>query len=228
MRKFNLTAKENMQMKRTIVPVLITLLLASGCAEPMSRTQKGSLLGAGSGAVLGALAGQAIGRDTKGTLIGAAAGAAVGAGSGAAIGRYMDNQERAMREALASVQGVNVVREGNSLHVTFRSDSQFDVGSFTLRPEAQQDVARMAQILKEFDKTAIIVAGHTDSTGSDSLNQTLSENRAGAVKNIMLAQGVKSDRLSTLGFGKSQPIADNGTAGGRQLNRRVAITINPL
>jgi len=215
-------------MKRTIAPILITLLLASGCAEPMSRTQKGSLVGAGSGAVLGALAGQAIGRDTKGTLIGAAAGAAAGAGSGAAIGRYMDNQERAMREALASVQGVNVVREGNSLYVTFRSDSQFDVGSFTLRPGAQQDVARMASILREFEKTAIIVAGHTDSTGSESLNHTLSERRAGAVKDIMLAQGVKVDRLTTVGFGKSQPIADNGTESGRQQNRRVAITINPL
>lgn len=215
-------------MKRTIAPILVTLLLASGCAEPMSRTQKGSLLGAGSGAALGAIAGQAIGRDTKGTLIGAAAGAAVGAGSGAAIGRYMDNQERAMREALASVEGVNVVREGNSLHVTFRSDSQFDVSSFTLRTAAQRDVARMAGILSAYEKTSIIIAGHTDSTGSDALNQTLSERRAGAVKDIMLAQGVKAGRITALGFGKSQPIADNGTASGRQLNRRVAITIHPL
>lgn len=214
-------------MKRTAILPLIALLLASGCAEPLSRTQKGALFGAGSGAIVGAIAGQAIGRDTKGTLIGAAAGAALGAGGGAAIGRYMDNQEKAMREALASVEGVNVAREGNTLQVTFRSDSQFDINSFAPRPAAQQDVARLAGILKEYDKTTIVIAGHTDAAGSESLNQTLSERRAGAVKDIMLAQGVKSGRITALGFGKSQPIADNNSARGRQLNRRVAITINP-
>jgi outer membrane protein OmpA-like peptidoglycan-associated protein len=216
-----------MSMKKNLVIPFIAILLATGCAEPMSRTQKGALFGAGTGAAVGALAGQAIGRDTKGTLIGAAAGAAVGAGSGAAIGRYMDNQEKAMREALASVPGVNVSRDGNNLHVTFKSDSQFDVNSFTLRPGAQQDVARMAAILKEYDKTAILIAGHTDATGSESLNQTLSERRSDAVKTIMLGQGVRSDRITTLGFGKSQPIADNATNQGRQLNRRVEIAITP-
>lgn len=214
-------------MRRATTIALVTLLLASGCAEPMSRTQKGTLIGAGAGAAAGALAGQAIGRDTKGTVIGAAAGAAVGAGTGAAVGRYMDNQEKAMREALASVAGVNVVRDGDLLHITFRSDSQFDVNSFTLRSSAQQDVARMAAILKEYEKTNIRVAGHTDATGSESLNQTLSERRAEAVKNIMLAQGVAANRLTTIGFGKSQPIADNATAQGRQLNRRVEITVVP-
>jgi outer membrane protein OmpA-like peptidoglycan-associated protein len=214
-------------MRSIAIIALVALLLVSGCAEPMSRTQKGALLGAGAGAAAGALAGQAIGRDTKGTVIGAAAGAAVGAGTGAAIGRYMDNQEKAMREALASVAGVNVVRDGDVLHVTFRSDSQFDVNSFALRPAAQQDVARMAAILKEYDKTNIRIAGHTDATGSESLNQTLSERRAEAVKNIMLGQGVAGNRLTTIGFGKSQPIADNATAQGRQLNRRVEIAIVP-
>jgi outer membrane protein OmpA-like peptidoglycan-associated protein len=214
-------------MRSIAIIALVALLLVSGCAEPMSRTQKGALLGAGAGAAAGALAGQAIGRDTKGTVIGAAAGAAVGAGTGAAVGRYMDNQEKAMREALASVAGVNVVRDGDVLHVTFRSDSQFDVNSFALRPAAQQDVARMAAILKEYDKTNIRIAGHTDATGSESLNQTLSERRAEAVKNIMLGQGVAGNRLTTIGFGKSQPIADNATAQGRQLNRRVEIAIVP-
>jgi outer membrane protein OmpA-like peptidoglycan-associated protein len=213
-------------MRRSTI-ALVALLLASGCAEPMSRTQKGTLIGAGAGAAAGALAGQAIGRDTKGTVIGAAAGAAVGAGTGAAVGRYMDNQEKAMREALASVAGVNVVREGDLLHVTFRSDSQFDVNSFTLKSAAQQDVARMAAILKEYEKTNVRIAGHTDATGSESHNQTLSERRAEAVRNIMLAQGVAAARLTTIGFGKSQPIADNATNQGRQLNRRVEITIVP-
>lgn len=214
-------------MKRIAVLQLIALLLVSGCVETMSRTQKGALIGVGSGAALGALAGQAIGGDTKGTLIGAAAGAALGAGGGAAIGRYMDNQEKVMREALASVEGVNVVREGNTLQVTFRSDSQFNVDSFALRPTAQQDVTRLAGILREYQKTSIVIAGHTDATGSEGHNQMLSERRANAVRDILLAQGVKSERITALGFGKSQPIADNNTVRGRQLNRRVAITIVP-
>jgi outer membrane protein OmpA-like peptidoglycan-associated protein len=214
-------------MKKTAAISLITLLLASGCAEPMSRTQKGALIGTGAGALAGALAGQAIGRDTKGTLIGAAAGAAVGGGTGAAIGRYMDNQEKAMRAALASVSGVNVAREGDVLHVTFRSDSQFDVNSFTLKSAAQQDIGQMADILKEYDKTNIRVTGHTDASGSESHNQTLSERRAEAVKNIMLGRGVAVNRLATIGFGKSQPVADNATSQGRQLNRRVEIAIVP-
>ncbi len=214
-------------MKKAWSLLAITLLLAAGCAEPMSRTQKGALIGAGTGAAAGAIAGQAIGKDTKGTLLGAGIGAAVGAGVGAGVGAYMDKQEAAFRTALASIEGTNMTREGNTLYVTFRSDNQFDVGSFTLKPGAQNDIARIAQIVKEYDKTNVMISGHTDATGSDETNQRLSERRAEAVKNIMLAQGVAPARLSTLGFGKSQPVADNSTAYGRQLNRRVALTITP-
>ncbi len=132
-----------------------------------------------------------------------------------------------MRNALASVQGVKITRNGNILFVTFRSDNQFDVGSFALRPSAQQDIATMADILKTYDKTTILVAGHTDSSGSEELNQTLSERRANAVKNIMVAQGITPARVTTVGFGESQPVADNSTEYGRQLNRRVEIKITP-
>ena len=193
--------------------------LLTACAEPMSNAQKGALIGAASGALLG----QATGKDTKATLIGAGVGAAAGGG----IGYYMDRQEQAMRNALASVEGVNIVREGNVLFVTFRSDNQFDVGSFMLRGSAQNDVARMAAILAEYNKTKIVVTGHTDSTGSEATNQTLSERRAGAVRNIMEANGVASNRITTIGFGESQPIADNVTNYGRQINRRVEIKITP-
>ncbi|HKJ04004.1 MAG TPA: OmpA family protein [Geopsychrobacteraceae bacterium] len=206
-------------MKLHVVLLALSLFLLSACAEPMNNAQKGALFGA----VGGALAGQAIGRDTKGTLIGAAAGAAVGGGAG----HYMDRQEAATREALESVEGVNIVRNGDEIFVTFRSDNQFGINSFTFNPEAQQDVGRLGQVLAEFDKTTILVAGHTDSTGSEQLNQTLSENRAKAVKNILLAQGVAANRLSTIGFGESSPIAENTTDYGRQQNRRVEIKISP-
>lgn len=205
-------------MKNLTLLFAICFLLTA-CAEPMSNTQKGALIGAASGALLG----QAVGKDTKGTLIGAGVGAAAGAG----IGNYMDRQEQAMRDALAAVEGVNIDRNGDVMFVTFRSDDQFDIGSFTLRGSAQNDIARMAAILAEYDKTNIVVSGHTDSTGSETTNQVLSERRAGAVKNIVQANGVATARITTLGFGESQPIADNNTKYGRQLNRRVEIKIVP-
>ncbi|MCD6527879.1 MAG: OmpA family protein [Desulfuromonas sp.] len=213
--------------KFTVLLVVVVTLLV-GCAEPMSRTQKGAGIGAVSGALAGALIGQAAGGDTEATLIGAGIGAAVGTGTGAGIGYYMDQQEQEMRNALASVEGVDIQREGDILYVTFRSDNQFDVGSFRLRNDAQQDVARLAMILAEYHKTSILITGHTDSSGSEELNQNLSERRATAVQNILVASGVTAARVITVGFGESAPIADNGTAYGRQLNRRVALKITPL
>lgn len=212
---------------RMCVVVAVMVYLAS-CSQPMNRTQKGAGIGAATGALAGALIGQAAGGDTESTLIGAGVGAAVGAGTGAGIGYYMDQQEQAMRNALASVEGVKIDRDGNILYVTFRSDNQFDVGSFTLRAGAQQDIARLAAILTEYHKTTILVAGHTDSTGSEEYNLGLSERRAMAVRNILVASGVTSTRITTVGFGESAPIADNSTEYGRQLNRRVALKITPI
>lgn len=214
-------------MRQAVVIAGIVALVLAGCSQQASRTQKGAGYGAGAGAAAGAAIGQAAGGDTESTLLGAGIGAAVGAGTGAAIGNYMDKQEQAMRNALASVEGVKITRDGNILFVTFRSDNQFDVESFSLRPSAQQDIATMADILKNYEKTKILVAGHTDSSGSEEFNQKLSERRANAVKNIMVAKGVAPARINTVGFGESQPIADNSTSPGRQLNRRVEIKITP-
>ena len=131
-------------MRQTAVILSIAAIVLAGCSQPMSRTQKGAGYGAGAGAAAGAAIGQAAGGDTESTLLGAGIGAALGAGTGAAIGNYMDKQEQAMRNALGSVEGVKITRDGNILYVTFRSDNQFDVGSFALQPSAQQDIARMA------------------------------------------------------------------------------------
>lgn len=213
-------------MKKMMVATC-SLLLLTACAEPMNRTQKGSIYGSAGGAAAGALIGQAAGRDTKGTLLGAGIGAAVGAGSGAGIGYYMDKQEAKTREALQSVEGVNVVRDGNNLNVSFRSDNQFKVGSAVLQGAAQSDLNRFADVVKEFDKTNVTVIGHTDSVGSESSNQTLSEQRAAAVRNLMVARGVASGRVSTLGLGEGSPVADNNSEYGRQLNRRIEIVVVP-
>ncbi len=215
-------------MKRIIIVLALCALVLSGCAESASRTQKGAGFGAAAGALTGALIGQVAGGDTKATLIGAGIGAAVGAGVGAGIGNYMDKQEQEMRAAFDSVEGVRIDRDGNILYVTFRSDNQFDVGSFLLRPGAQMDMSRMGSVLRQYEKTTIIISGHTDSTGSEESNLVLSERRADAVKNILVANGVVAQRITTIGFGESAPVESNTTVYGRQLNRRVTLKITPI
>ena len=206
---------------------ICSLMLLTACAEPMNKTQKGALIGGAGGAAAGALIGQAAGKDTKSTLLGAGIGALVGGGGGAGIGYYMDRQEAKTREALQSVEGVNVERDGNNLNVSFRSDNQFKVGSAVLQSGAQSDLNRFADVVKEFDKTNVTVIGHTDSVGTESANQQLSEARAAAVRNLLVARGVASGRVTTLGLGEGSPVADNGTEHGRQLNRRVEILLVP-
>ncbi len=119
----------------------------------------------------------------------------------------------------------NIQRNADVLAVTFRSDYLFAVGSANLNAGAFDEISRVSRVLNQYPDTSIQVAGHTDSTGSEQTNQTLSENRADNVKNALVGQGVHPNRISTLGFGESAPIADNSAESGRQLNRRVVITI---
>ncbi|MBE0598184.1 MAG: OmpA family protein [Desulfuromonadales bacterium] len=201
-------------------------LVVTGCM-PQTQTQKGAVYGTGLGAAAGAGLGQAIGRDTESTLIGAGIGAAIGGLAGGAIGRYMDNQEATMRQQLGSVEGASIQRQADMLAVTFRSDVLFDTNSSTLKAGSYDEIARVATVLKQYPETTIRIAGHTDSTGAESYNQQLSERRADSVKNALASQGVQQGRMNAVGFGESQPIADNNTEAGRQLNRRVIITITP-
>jgi outer membrane protein OmpA-like peptidoglycan-associated protein len=214
-------------MKKTLVICLAVALTAAGCAQPMTKTQKGAAIGTGVGAAAGAGLGQAIGGDTKGTLIGAGIGAVVGGLAGGGIGRYMDNQEATMRQQLAGVEGANIQRNADLLAVTFKSDVLFDTGSAALKAGSYDEMTRVAQVLNQYPETTIMIAGHTDSTGSETQNQQLSERRAMAVKNALSGQGVDPARMSAVGYGESKPIADNNTESGRQTNRRVAITIAP-
>ena len=214
-------------MKRTLVICIAVALTAAGCAQPMTKTQKGAAIGTGVGAAAGAGLGQAIGGDTKGTLIGAGIGAVVGGLAGGSIGRYMDNQEATMRQQLAGVEGANIQRNADLLAVTFKSDVLFDTNSEALKAGSYDEMNRVAQVLNQYPETTIMIAGHTDSTGSDTYNQQLSEQRAMSVKNALAGQGVNPARMSAIGYGESKPIADNNTESGRQTNRRVAITITP-
>jgi outer membrane protein OmpA-like peptidoglycan-associated protein len=214
-------------MKRTFAIFAALALTIAGCAQPMTKTQKGAAIGTGGGAAAGAGLGQAIGGDTKGTLIGAGIGAVGGGLAGGSIGRYMDNQEATMRQQLAGVEGANIQRNADMLAVTFKSDVLFDTNSEALKAGSYDEISRVAQVLNQYPETTIMIAGHTDSTGSDTYNQQLSERRAMAVKNALTGQGVNPARMSTVGFGESKPIADNNTEAGRQINRRVEITITP-
>ncbi|RNC69190.1 MAG: OmpA family protein [Desulfuromonadales bacterium] len=214
-------------MKRILTAMTILAIGMTGCSQPMTRTEKGAAIGTGVGAAAGAGLGQAIGRDTTSTLIGAAAGAVAGGVAGGFIGNYMDKQEQAMRQELATVEGASIQRDKDTLAVTFRSDILFPVNSAILQPGASDELTRVARVLNQYPDTTILIAGHTDSTGSETYNQKLSEQRAVAVKTALSARGVAPARMTTVGFGESKPVADNTTDAGRVLNRRVEITITP-
>jgi outer membrane protein OmpA-like peptidoglycan-associated protein len=215
-------------MMRNLFAVLLLMFFLAACAQPMTTTQKGTAVGAGLGAAVGAGIGQAMGKDTKSTLLGAGIGALVGGVAGNQVGAYMDAQEQRMRQEMAAVEGASIQRNANTLTLTFKSNLLFDVDSAGLKPGAHDEMFRVAKVLNEYPQTTLLVAGHTDSTGADDYNQALSERRAEVVKNSLASSGVNPNRIRTVGYGESRPVAGNDTESGRQLNRRVEITIEPL
>lgn len=213
-------------MKRWFVLLLMVLFLV-GCAPPQNKQEQGTRIGVGAGAAGGALLGQLIGGNTQATLIGAGIGALAGGLIGNQVGKSMDEQEAALRQELSAIDAANIQRNANVLAVTFKSDYLFAVGSANLNQGAYEEINRVSRVLNQYPDTRIQVAGHTDSTGSEQTNQILSEQRAKNVENALIGQGVNPGRITTIGFGESSPIADNSSEAGRQLNRRVVITIKP-
>ena len=187
----------------------------------MSSTAKGGLLGAGGGAVVGGVLGRVIG-GKNGTAIGAIAGAAVGGAGGALIGRKMDKQAAELQRDMANAK---VERVGEGIKITFDSGILFDVNKSSLRPASVSEIDKMAEVLKKYPDTNVLVEGHTDNSGTDAINQPLSEQRAGAVASEAASRGVAAERITTKGYGSSQPVADNATVAGKQANRRVEVAI---
>ncbi|MBD2767398.1 OmpA family protein [Hymenobacter sp. BT664] len=187
----------------------------------MSKTTKGGLIGAGGGAAAGAILGRIIG-GKSGTAIGAIIGAAAGGTAGAIIGRKMDKQAAELQK---DMQNARVERVGEGIKITFDSGILFDTNSAALRPASEADITKMAVVLQKYPDTNVLVEGHTDNTGTDAINQPLSERRAQAVASSTIAKGVSASRVTSKGYGSSQPVADNSTAEGRQANRRVEIAI---
>ena len=187
----------------------------------MSKTTKGGLLGAGGGAIVGGVLGRVIG-GSGGTAAGAIIGAAVGGTGGALIGRKMDKQAAEMQR---DMKNATVERVGEGIKITFDSGILFDTNKSALRPTSMTEIQKMAETLKKYPDTNILVEGHTDNTGTDAINQPLSEQRAQSVANYTTAQGVDASRVTTKGFGSTEPVADNSTEAGRQANRRVEVAI---
>jgi outer membrane protein OmpA-like peptidoglycan-associated protein len=212
----------------TLIMMLAVALPLSACTtnpETGNKRISKTVIGGVGGALGGYLLGDLIGgrRDRTEKILGAGIGAIAGAG----VGYYMDEQERKLRRQTAGT-GVGVTREGNELVLDMPSEVTFAVNSSNLDPTFRSTLDKVASTLTEYEKTYVDVLGHTDSTGSDAYNQTLSEQRANTVSGYLAGRGVKQARLATKGYGESQPRASNTTEEGRAQNRRVEIRLVPV
>lgn len=210
-------------MKR-IVSLLLCVAVLAGCG--ISKTGKGAIIGTGAGAGLGAGIGALIGGE-KGAAIGAAIGAGVGAGTGTIIGRQMDKKA----EELAQLENVQVetVKDANGLDaikVTFDSGILFPTNGTALSEASKTALADFAAKMKDLPETDITVYGHTDNTGTEAVNERISNQRAAAVESHLAANGIAKARIHAEGKSFTMPVADNATVEGRAQNRRVEIYVS--
>jgi outer membrane protein OmpA-like peptidoglycan-associated protein len=208
-------------MNLTKSTILISLLVAvtliiSGCN--WSKAAQGAVVGTGGGAAIGAVVGKSLGN----TAAGAIAGAVVGGTVGTIIGQNMD---RKARELENEMDGVKIQRVEEGIAISFDSGILFAFDSSTLRPEARENLRKLATILNRDQETVLLIVGHTDSRGDGDYNMRLSERRAIAAAEYMVSQGLSSDRVETVGRGETEAIDDNETESGRQTNRRVEVAI---
>lgn len=206
-------------MRKLLVQILIvSFLMASINCASLSRKQKGAVIGGTAGAVVGGVIGKAAGSTVTGAILGAA----VGGAAGLYIGNYMDKQAAEMERDL---EGAKIERVGEGIKITFDSGILFDIDKASLKAESKENLAQLANILQKYEDTDILLEGHTDSTGTEEHNLTLSKQRAQSVANHLAQLGVNPTRFTIMGYGESQPIATNDTTEGRKLNRRVDLGI---
>jgi len=212
------------KINAVILLIVCAGLVLQGCAS-WSYTAKGTAIGAGAGAATGAGIGAIAGKG-KGAAIGAAVGAAVGAGAGAIIGNKMDKQ-RAELEKIegAQVEDITDVNGLQAIKVTFDSGILFETGKSTLSEASKNALRTFSTSLNDSPDTDVTIYGHTDNTGGRALNEQLSRDRAESVANFIKLNGIKGNRLTTAGKAWDEPVADNSTAAGRALNRRVEVYI---
>jgi outer membrane protein OmpA-like peptidoglycan-associated protein len=217
----------NRSIKSAVVAAVAMGVMA-GCTTVNPYTGEQQTSKAAKGAGIGAAAGAVVGLLTKGDkLENALIGAGVGALAGGGVGYYMDVQEAKLRQQLAGT-GVSVTRMGDNITLNMPSSITFGLNSADLNAQFYNALDGVSMVLKEYDKTVVEVAGHTDSSGSDQYNLGLSERRAQAVASYLSSHGVKSQRLMPIGAGETHPVASNDTEQGRASNRRVELTIVPV
>ena len=211
-------------MKKIMIASAATALLVAGCASDgtIQRPSNRVLIGAGSGAVVGAGLGTLAGGDDGRN---AAIGAVVGAIAGGAVGDYMDRQERQLRAQTAGT-GIEVERRGDQIYLNSPADVTFQVSSATIQSEFYTTLNNLASTLKEFPSTSVDIIGHASTDGPEDFNMDLSERRAIAVQTYLSNQGVRPVRMAAYGRGESQPIP--GIPGNSPQNRRVEVVLTPI
>ena len=192
-------------------------IIFSGC-DSMNRSQKGAIIGAGGGAAVGAVVGKVAGNTAMGAVIGGT----VGGVAGAIIGKKMDKQAEEIQKEVA---GAKVERVGEGIVVEFNSAVLFGFDQATVTAQAQQTLSDLIKVLNKYPDTDLTIDGHTDNKGTVDYNQKLSERRAGNVAGYLTSNGVAIERITTRGFGLTQPKYDNETVEGRSQNRRVEFAI---
>lgn len=198
------------------IAIIMLSQLLTGCNA--TNTTKGGAIGAGAGGAIGGI----IGHQSNNTVVGAIIGAAVGGSAGALIGRHMDKQAEELKNDL---KGATVERVGEGIIITFDSGLLFETNSAGLQNETKSNLDALSKTLNKYDDTAVLIEGHTDNTGEAGYNQSLSVRRASSVESYLSTKGVQSARITTKGYGESQPLATNENEMGRSKNRRVEVAI---
>ena len=204
--------------QRTLIALVAASSLGLGACASMSKKEGGAATGAAAGAAIGGIIGNQTGSTARGAIIGAI----VGGAAGAVIGHQMDQQAK---EIDASVEGATVARVGEGIAVTFDSGLLFAYDSDVIQPAARANLTELANSLKKYPESSLLIVGHTDDAGSDSYNQGLSQRRAAAAAAFLESQGVPRTRIQTSGKGEAEPVASNMSDEGRQQNRRVEVAI---
>ncbi len=215
-------------MKYLVAMLLTFFMIGCTTVDPYTGEQKTSntAKGAGIGAIAGAVLGAATGNNADDRRKRALKGAAIGGIAGGGVGAYMDRQEAKLRQELQGT-GVQVRRDGDNLYLIMPGNITFSTGNADIRSDFFPVLNSVAKVLAEFKETSIKVTGHTDSTGSDKINQPLSERRADSVAMYLRNQRVASARIQAYGYGSRYPVASNDTAAGREANRRVELELIP-
>jgi outer membrane protein OmpA-like peptidoglycan-associated protein len=219
-------------LRKSILISIISAFGVAACAtdsagrrQPMTDAQRGAIIGAATGAVVGGIASK---NRKKGVLIGA-----VGGGlAGTAVGAYMDKQKQDLEKALAPERSAGAIQVeklgGDIVRVTMTDQTAFDFDSAQIKPGFNSTMDKVSNIMNRYGKTHLTIVGHTDNVGTDAYNKSLSERRAQAVAQYFGSHGVIPERLAAEGKGESAPRANNSTPEGRLLNRRVEVYIEPI